>query len=152
MNCLLLMENAAQSIETNGFTVEAFQTIAEAVRSIGKIIFPHSEREEECLFPLIENHVEGSTNALRSEHRKLREGYNDLMESVRNVEDGKLHNFSIRDLVQKTKFLVEFLSNHINKENNVLYKTAQRVLTNDEYQQLRTTLVHQQSSIVHFVH
>ena len=133
---------AVRSIETNGFSVAAFETIAESVRTIGKIIFSHSEREEQYLFPMIENHVEGPTNIMRSEHRKLWETYRSLMQSVQDVEDGRLSSFSTRDLLEMTKFLIEYLTNHINTENTVLYTMAKRVLTTDEYQKLRIAIAH----------
>ncbi|HUL45043.1 MAG TPA: hemerythrin domain-containing protein [Bacteroidota bacterium] len=143
LNWLLHMENAAQSIETNGFSMEAFQMIAEAVRTIGKTIFSHSEREEQYLFPLIEKHIDGPTALMRFEHRKLWEAYGNVMKSVQEVEEGQLCDFSVRSLVQMTTFLVEYLTGHIQKENTIIYKMARRLLTTDEYQQLRTAIVPQ---------
>lgn len=141
LDWVLHLENAAQSIETNGFSVEAFQMIAESARTIGKTIFSHSEREEEYLFPLIENHIEGPTALMRQEHRKLWEVYGTVMKFVLEVENGRLCDFSVRGLVQMTKFLAEYLSGHIQRENTILYRMARRLLTNDEVQQLRTAMV-----------
>jgi hemerythrin-like domain-containing protein len=131
-----LMADAAKSIQVNGFSAGAFQTIADAIRFIGTEIRRHNEKEERLLFPLIDRHVSGPPSAMRQEHRELWRAFNELLKSVRDVEDGRIHGSSIRELVQMVNFIVEHLRDHIDKENTVLFPMAKQVLTEEEYRML----------------
>lgn len=139
---LSLMANAAVSIEVNGFSAEAFQTIAEAIRYIGSEIRCHNEREEQYLFPALDRHVSGPPGAMRHEHRELWRAFNELLKAVRDVEDGRLRGSSIRELVQLVNYIVDHLRDHIDKENTVLYPMAKRLLTAEEYHTLGAALAH----------
>ena len=139
---LALMANAAMSIEVNGFSAEAFRTIAEAIRYIGREIRCHNEREEEFLFPALDRHVSGPPGAMRQEHRELWRAFNELLKVVRDVEDGRLRGSSIRELVQLVNFIVDHLRDHIEKENTVLFPMAKRLLTSEEYHTLGAALAH----------
>lgn len=139
---LALMANAAMSIEVNGFSAEAFRTIAEAIRYIGSEIRCHNEREEKFLFPALGRHVDGPPAAMRLEHRDLWRAFNELLKVVRDVEDGRLRGSSIRELVQLVHFIVDHLRDHIEKENAVLFPMAKRLLTIEEYHTLGAELAH----------
>ena len=134
---LARLDNAADSIRQNGFSAEAFEQIAEAIRFVDVDIRQHNEKEEKYLFPLMDRHVNGPAKVMRSEHRELWRVFSELRKSVKDVEEGRIHGTSIKELLQSSKLLVELLSQHIAKENEVLFPMAKQVLSSEEYEQLK---------------
>ncbi len=130
------MAVAAKSIQTNGFSAEAFQQIADAIRFIGSVVRKHNEKEEQYLFPKMDRHINGYQSMMRHEHRELWGAFNELLKSVKDVEDGRIHGSSIRELLQMANFVVDHLTNHIAKENTVLFPMVKNLLTPEEYEQL----------------
>ena len=130
------LKEAAEQIKTNGFSFEAFENLAQAIRYIDIEIRRHNENEEKYLFPLMERHLNGSSEVMRSEHRELWRAFNSLRTCVKDVEDMKIYATTIRDLVRCSESIVELLTSHITKENDVLFPMAIRILTKEEYRQL----------------
>ena len=128
---------AAEYINANGFSFAAYSEITGAIRFINSEIRKHNEKEEKFLFPLMDRHADRQTIVMRNEHRELWKLFNRLLESVEDVEEGRIHPTTIRELVQSSKSLVELLTEHIRKENDLLFPMAKRMLTETEYEQLR---------------
>ena len=128
--------DAAEDIRTNGFSFEAFKHVAEAIQFIDTEIRQHNEKEEKYLFPLMERHVDGPPAVMRGEHRKLWRAFSRLRECVKDVEEMRIYPSTVRDLVECSKTIVQLLSDHIAKENDVLFPMAKEILTKDEYRQL----------------
>src|SRR5512140_663243 len=76
------MAVAAKSIQTSGFSAEAFQQIADAIRYIGSVVRKHNEKEEQFLFPKMDRHINGYQSLMRHEHRELWGAFNELLKSV----------------------------------------------------------------------
>lgn len=134
------MENAVESIRLNGFSAEAFNQIADAVRFIDASIRLHHEREEEYLFPLLERHHPGSTDLIRKEHRSLWSALRHLLKIVQDIEEGRLHGTSIRELLQTSRFLIDLVTSHTRRENHVLFPMARKSLTTTEWNELRSAI------------
>lgn len=128
--------DASDRIKTHGFSFDAFSEIAEAIRYIDTEIRHHNEKEEKHLFPLMNSHVAGPSDVMRDEHRELWRAFNNLMESVKNVEELHIYPTTVKELIQDSKAIVDLLSNHIAKENDILFPMAKQVLTKEEYEQL----------------
>jgi hemerythrin-like domain-containing protein len=137
---LLRMRNAAEYIRANGFSLEAYTQIAEAIRFIDTVMRQHDEKEEKYLFALLEKHGTTSPKILRNEHRELWIAFRHLLRTVEDIEEGRLHGTSVIDLVQLAKNVVDNLSSHIAKENEEVFPMARKVLTGEEYQQLKVQL------------
>jgi uncharacterized protein len=137
---LAKLENAADSIRINGFSAEAFEQIVEVTRFIDTILRQHNEKEEMHLFPLIEHHVTDPPQVLRIEHQELWHVFRELLKAVKDVEEGRIHGSSIKELVQTAKVVVEHLNNHIAKENDIIFPLAKQLLSKEEYQQLRVEI------------
>ncbi len=126
---------AIGSIQKNGFSADAFAQIAESVRYIGSEMRKHYEKEERHLFPLLDKHLFESPNEIRYERREMWQSYNELINAIRDVEDGRSHGSTVRDLLQCALRVVEHFRNHINRENDVILPMVKRLLTSDEYLQ-----------------
>jgi hemerythrin-like domain-containing protein len=133
MEALLALEEAVNSIEKVGFTAEAFQTIAEAARFIGSYMREHYEKEDRHLYPLLQKRTSGSPTAVRHERREMWQSFKELMMFVTDIENGKVHGTTIRELVTTVRAVVGYFRNHIEREDNVVFPMVKRLLTPDEY-------------------
>lgn len=135
-----IVRKAAVSIRDNGFSAQSFQEIAEGIPYLGTVVRQHNEKEERFLFPLVDRHVMGATSEVRHERRDLWRAVNELTKFIREVEDGRVHSTTIRELIQAALFVVERFYSTVNRENNVLFPIVTRTLTPEEYEQLRAEL------------
>jgi regulator of cell morphogenesis and NO signaling len=140
---------AADYIHSNGFSFEAFKDVAEAIRFIDNEIRRHNEKEEKYLFPLLASHASEPVEPMRDEHRELWKAFKYLRECVKEVEEMKIYPTTVRDLVRLSKSIVDLLTNHITKENEVLFPLAKSVLTKDEYALLTREINAAPSIILH---
>ncbi|MDP6339786.1 MAG: hemerythrin domain-containing protein [Candidatus Marinimicrobia bacterium] len=97
-----------------------------AVKIIGAE--PHHQREEQVLFPAIEEvGISGPTQVMRMEHEMMREMKHDLKSETENSD----RDWSVR--VEKVSQLISELCStlrqHIDKENNILYPIALQSIT-----------------------
>lgn len=137
---LARMENAAEYIQTNGFSHEAYTQIAETIRFIDTVMRQHDEKEEKYVFSMMDRHVTGAPQVMRNEHRELWIAFKQLIRTVEDIEEGRLHGTSIVELVQSAKAVVEHLTSHIAKENEVVFPMAKQMLTKEEYAELRESM------------
>ena len=99
---------------------------------------PHHKREEEVLFPEMEQHgVFGPPEMMRLEHAELRKSKEKLKEISQSFNEENF--FALKEGFSKTsKFIVAFLRDHIFKENNILYPMALEVITQgDVWQKMK---------------
>ncbi|HTK82661.1 MAG TPA: hemerythrin domain-containing protein [Bacteroidota bacterium] len=136
MKYLDKLRDAADYIQANGFSFKAFEDVAEAIRFIDNEIRRHNEKEEKYLFPLVEVHVHGPGEVMHNEHRELWRAFKSLRECVKEVEEMKIYPTTVRDLIRLSHAIVDLLSNHIRKENEVFFPMAKNILTKDEYELL----------------
>jgi len=137
MSDLGIISQAAKSIQVDGFSARAFQEMATAVRAIADLISRHNNAEETLLFPLLERHTNAMPGTIMIEHREVTRTFRELLRSINDIEEGRIHGSSIRELLQLANFVVSHLGNHMTKENTVLFPLAKRLLTNEEYEKLR---------------
>jgi len=85
---------------------------------------PHHQREEEALFPALEElGIEGPPQVMRMEHHELRERKHELEALAAGTEE--LPDDELKRRVHDAStFLVAALRAHIQKENEVLYPMA----------------------------
>jgi iron-sulfur cluster repair protein YtfE (RIC family) len=138
---LSVVADSVESIQLHGFSGRAFQDLTNAASFISAEMRKHSDKEEIFLFPLLEKHVFESPNVLRHERREIWQAFNELMTSIKDVEDGRIHGTTIRELIQSSQEVVEKIRNHIIKENTILFPMVKRVLQSDEYEQLRKDII-----------
>lgn len=133
---LAVLENASESIKSNGFSPEAFEQIAETIRWLNTEVRRHTQIEEKFLFPLIDRHMRTLADQVRGEHRDLWDLFNDLLMAVKEVEDGRLHGTSILDIVAIAKSIVDLLRAHVRREDTMVFPAVKQLLTKSEYDEL----------------
>ncbi len=131
------MAQIAKNIQNDGFTVNAFQQILSSIRFIETEMLKHHEKEEHCLFPLLDKHLYESPNSIRHERREMWQKFHELSAIVKDVEDGKIHSTTIHELIDLTCVVVEQFKKHITRENNIIIPMVKSLLTPSEYESLK---------------
>jgi DUF438 domain-containing protein len=97
----------------------------------------HYLREENVLFPLLEKHGVTEPPAIMwTEHNQIRPAKKEFCDLIENYRNQSFQDFRTR-LGANVKALNNILSSHFSKENNILFPTAQQVLTKEEWIQTR---------------
>jgi len=132
-------------LEKLGTIVNSVQQ-AEDVSYVGEDITPlkhiaedfldaekHYLREENVLFPLLEKHgIREPPAIMWMEHNQLRDKKKQLHNIIEKYNTLSFQDFK-KQLSETAKSLNSILSSHIFKENNILFPTAQRVVTEQEW-------------------
>jgi PAS domain S-box-containing protein len=97
----------------------------------------HYLREENVLFPILEKHGVTEPPAIMwMEHNQIREKKKQLNNLIGKYNTGSFQDFK-RQLGETAEALNSLLPNHFFKENNILFPTALRVFTNEEWTDAR---------------
>jgi PAS domain S-box-containing protein len=97
----------------------------------------HYAREENVLFPVLERHGISEPPAIMwMEHDKIREKKKQIYAMVEKYKARDFQEFKTK-LVEDTRSLNSMLSNHIFKENTVLYPAALNVIAEEEWNDIR---------------
>jgi len=118
-------------VERREVTEEVLEGIRRATAFINNEVRAHNEREEELLFPELEKLLppKGPTFVMRQEHGRLWEALEKVEGTLERLErDGE----AIDEPVASVQFVVQFLSEHINKENSILYPMAKQLLAPEQ--------------------
>ena len=112
--------NSLKTVDENPNIIGEITQIAEYL--IGSE--PHHQREEQVLFPVLENHgITGPPEAMRSEHNILRKLKHNLLDTASEHETMKFEEFQSK-VDSFAKDLVLLLRQHIYKEEFILYPMA----------------------------
>jgi hemerythrin-like domain-containing protein len=129
---LARLEQAAESIQANGFSAEAIEEIIEAVRWMNNDVREHIVIEERYLFPAIERHGSDLPDSMRNDHHELRGAFSQFLEIVQEIERGRMRGSSIHEIVQISLHIVTIMRSHIARENELLFPLAKRLLSVEE--------------------
>lgn len=97
----------------------------------------HHAREEDALFPALKKFgVVEPPMIMEQEHKELKAKKQELHKTIRGYK-----NFSYREFIKKIKAITEYLgkelSNHISKEDNILYPMAIQVIPKKEWVKIK---------------
>lgn len=128
------LDDATQRMNKKGFSEEDFRIVKKSSAFISHEVRLHSESEEINLFPLLEKHLSqnGPTQVMRVEHRLLWDRLNKFNKSIEMVENDKNNLEFLKSLRSNAQQIVGLLSEHIYKENNILFPMAEKILTENE--------------------
>jgi hemerythrin-like domain-containing protein len=126
MKHLKALSEASRSIREKGFESKAFEEIARSIRWINVDVRRHMAAEEQYFFPLLHEQEKKLIEELRTQHGELRSAFTQLMEAVRDVEEGTLRGSILLELVNASDNVAKLLKYHILKEDVELFP---RVLT-----------------------
>lgn len=97
----------------------------------------HHRREEEALFPFMEAHgVRGPTNVMRMDHVELRKRKHELHEVAASAESLDFGELKSR-AVSAGEYIMLQLRAHISKEDNILYRMALQILSEEEWEEVK---------------
>jgi len=97
----------------------------------------HYLREENVLFPFLEKHgITEPPRIMWMEHNQIRDRKKQLRSLIENYNALGLPDFK-RQLDENSRALNTILSGHFFKENNILFPTALRVVTDEEWKGVR---------------
>jgi len=97
----------------------------------------HYLREENVLFPMLEKHgVREPPAIMWTEHNRIRDEKKRLYNLIENYNTTSFQDFK-KQLSETAESLKELLSSHFFKENNILFPTALRVFTEEEWRETR---------------
>jgi hemerythrin-like domain-containing protein len=142
------MERGADSLRQHGYSAEALRLIREANEFIKTEVKAHNQKEEEALFPILrpympapsiidliveehralwiqEESLQGLLAALLGDHQELwaeEERLEALLNAPNTAEQAG-------DIAASAYTIIDMLRDHINKENQILFPTAQDILS-----------------------
>ncbi len=135
---LEIMGRAARVLKEKGFSPEVALAIIRAKDFIATEVKLHNQMEEEALFPLLEQVVGpgGPVAVMLMEHRQLWEGLDALTLQLADLRDSPEKQNLILAVADSADFVINLLTNHIAKEDRVLYPMAQQVLRREAMQEV----------------
>lgn len=126
---LEVLISAANSIATTGFSQEPFSNLSTALRAISSTIRSQNEKEEKYLLPLLKHHAASVPSVMMEERKELWKVVDRLHQCVEDIEEGRIHASSVRELLQITAKLDQLLRSYLTKEQEILFPLLQQLLT-----------------------
>jgi hemerythrin-like domain-containing protein len=145
------MEQGADSLLENGYSAEALSLIREANEFIKTEVKAHNQKEEDALFPVLGPHMPSPSiiDVIVAEHRDLWDKEQDLQSLLASIlgdheelwaEEDRLEALlNSSDAADKTAAIttsayniIYMLRDHIDKENQILFPSAQSILNEAE--------------------
>ncbi len=140
LNCL---EIIAQRGEAEGkLDLESVQQAIDFFRNFADRC--HHGKEEECLFPMLEQKefspVEGPTSVMRQEHETGRQFILAMEKAASAVTAGDSQ--AMGAFASNARAFIQLLRDHIQKEDHCLFEMADQALNEQEQQQLMKAFAH----------
>lgn len=129
------MRQAGHELKTSGFKPETYQALQAATDFINGDLRTHNENEENALFPLLEARMGqgGPTTVMRAEHQQLWSALDQLEWGLKGLSENPSNGAKVDEIAGLTNFIYTLLSQHISKEDNILYPMAREMLTQEDF-------------------
>lgn len=139
-----LLGKSGRAMAAQGASPTALADFERAIRFLDHEIRAHNEWEEVNLFPRLETYMGpgGPCMIMRAEHRQLWDLYGSLGPLLDSVRQGRADAEGFRHLSAAADSIVDLLSNHIAKENDILFPMARRMLTPQDLAAMAATRPH----------
>jgi hypothetical protein len=97
----------------------------------------HHQREEEALFPRLEDHDIVEPGAImKMDHEEFRKRKQMLFQLSHNHEEYSFNAFK-KQCLELGEYLTQELEKHIFKEDNIIYQIALQTLSREEWEQVK---------------
>ncbi|MFP3985496.1 MAG: DUF438 domain-containing protein [Candidatus Bathyarchaeia archaeon] len=124
---------AAKSFDEVGEEIHELEHIAKHLMEVEK----HNIREENVLFPYLQKHGITEPPAIMwAEHNEIKEKKKQLLKLLETHDEFAFKDFS-KQLIETANYIADTLSNHIYKENHILYPAALRTIEDEEWKEIR---------------
>lgn len=137
---LAALSKASRAIAEEGFSMDAFRRLRDAVAFVDNEVGVHNRQEEEALFPVLERYVEGPTELMRAEHRTLKKEFGRLRRAFRRLDERRRSRAAAEAVAEISRGIVQIMVNHIHKENHILFPLVQKFLTRDALREIARRL------------
>ena len=129
---LRILKKSAAEIKTNGYSEKIFKQLLKATEFVDEEVRVHNGKEETALFPVDERYVDGPTNVLREDHRRMAKIYKKLHFSIGSLQENHDDKIARQELAEAAEGIVQLMVNHIHKENEILFPLVKRFFTKEE--------------------
>jgi hemerythrin-like domain-containing protein len=133
---LKILERVCDKLESEEVNLEHLEKILEFIRVFADKC--HHEKEEALLFPAMEKagipREGGPIGVMLREHNLGRDYVREMSEGIQEYKKGNRKAAS--KIVENAKNYLRLLSQHIDKENNVLYRIADARLSSEKQREL----------------
>jgi regulator of cell morphogenesis and NO signaling len=145
------MEKGADSLRRDGYSAEALRLVKEANEFVKTEVKAHNQKEEDALFPVLSPHMPSPSiiDVIVEEHRELWNKEEDLQSLLTSLlgdhqelwaEEDRLETLlnapdaadNAGAIAESAYNIIYMLRDHIDKENNILFPSAQSVLSEAE--------------------
>ncbi len=125
------MLQAGRELQAQGFSQATYEVLSAAANFINCDIRTHNQKEEDVLFPALEAQIGpgGPTTVMRSEHQQLWSALDKLETILRALPQDHGNSRLISNAAELSSFIHGLLTQHIYKEDNILYPMAREILT-----------------------
>ena len=136
VHILLLIDVMVEMIKLPEPKVSDLEEVVELIRKFADGL--HHAKEENLLFPLMAEKgfslEQGPVAVMLMEHEQGRRFVKGMTENLVLFKNGQLSALNL--IYANMKGYAELLSNHIAKENNILFRMADKALTTENHQSL----------------
>lgn len=136
---LRILGASGRAMAERGVTGNELAAFEGAVRFLDTEIRAHNEWEEINLFPRLEARTGpgGPCMVMRAEHRELWGLYGTLGPLLEKAKGGTVAPEGLKSLAEVAGAIERLLSQHIAKENDILFPMARNVLSADDLSAMR---------------
>lgn len=129
LRMILVLESAVDKSESTGIVdTEIFEQVADFIRNFADKY--HHAKEEDILFKKMVAHgmpeKDSPIEAMLTQHEQGRSFVRGMLEATEELKSGD--ETSSKEIITNAKGYIELLREHIEKENDVLYPLAERIL------------------------
>jgi len=133
LDTLLQRIKSVESFEDMGRDLEALKDIAHHLVEAES----HHQREEEALFPRLEDHNITEPGAImKMDHDEFRKRKKMLFQLSHNHAEYSFDAFK-KQCLELGEYLTQELENHIFKEDNIIYQIALQTLSKEEWERVK---------------
>jgi hemerythrin-like domain-containing protein len=136
VHILRLTEVITSMVENRSKEIGHFELVVELIRNFAD--GSHHAKEENLLFPLLGEKgfspEQGPVAVMLSEHTQGRDFVRGALEGIKEFKNGK--QGELQSIYENLGNYATLLQNHISKENNILFRMADQVFSDEEQQSL----------------
>jgi regulator of cell morphogenesis and NO signaling len=125
-----------EKIENDEDVEQTFADLKKGVATFKAELDPHSEREESVLFPMLGQYIgttSGPIAVMEYEHEQAKSFIKAFLEGAQTES---ISSEKIKNLAELVKNAHNILTEHFTKEENVLFTMAERMLSDEEKEEL----------------
>jgi hemerythrin-like domain-containing protein len=147
VHIIRLTEVITSMVENRSKEIEHFELVVELIRNFADGL--HHAKEENLLFPLLGEKgfspEQGPVAVMLSEHTQGRDFVKGALEGIKEFKNGK--QGELQSIYENLGNYATLLQNHISKENNILFRMADQVFSDEEQQKLLIQFAEVESNV-----